>query len=75
MICKTVCLFRIESEELHGFSFKTPFFPVSIPIAMAGNESVIKFINSRCTGKKGVGNKSNDAMKTQRIPAKLPDNK
>ena len=42
---------------------------------MAGNESVIKFINSRCTGKKGVGNKSNDAMKTQRIPAKLPDNK
>ena len=68
-------MLRIESSALRGFSFKTSLRPDSIPIAIAGKESVIRFINNKWTGKNGVGNKRSEAINTQIIPAKLPDNK
>ena len=63
----------MESFDFLGFSFNTLFELASIPIAIAGSESVMRFINRRCTGKNGVGSSNNDVISTQRIPAKLPD--
>ena len=42
-------------------------------MAMAGRESVIRLINSRCTGLKGRGRDRRDVYNTQKMPAMLPD--
>ena len=47
----------------------------SMPMASAGSESVSRFINSRCTGSKGVGNAITEQNSTTNIAARLPDNR
>ena len=47
----------------------------SIPMAMAGRESVSRLINSRCTGANGTDSPATDAHNTTRIAPKLPDNR
>ena len=58
-----------------GGWFKRSRSAGSIPMAMAGRESVSRLINSRCTGAKGNGSALIDVYSTQRIPAIFPDNK
>ena len=73
LTCKIVSLLSNESPDPRGFCFRISSLPFSIPIAMAGKESVIKLINSKWTGKKGVGKIANDVTRTQIIADKFPD--
>ena len=66
---------RIPSFGSLGGWFKRSRSAGSIPMAMAGRESVSRLINSRCTGAKGNGSALIDVYSTQRIPAIFPDNK
>ena len=73
--CFIACGVKIPSFGLRGFSFNTSLEDCSIPIAIAGRESVTKLINNRCTGKNGTGSANKEQTRTQRIPDKLPLNK
>jgi len=64
---------RMPSFGFLGGSFNRPSSGGSIPMAMAGRESVIRLINSRCTGLKGRGRDRRDVYNTQKMPAMLPD--
>ena len=58
-----------------GASDNKSFSAGSMPIAMAGSESVSRLINSRCTGANGTGRAARDVYNTERIPAMLPDSR
>ena len=68
-------LVKIDSFMGRGFSFITSFEWGSRPRAIAGKESVRRFINRRCTAAKGTGKARSDAKSTTRIAAVLPDSK
>jgi len=65
----------IPSLGFLGGSFNRPSSGGSMPIAMAGRESVIRLMNSRWTGAKGSGSASRDVYSTHKIPAMLPDSR
>ena len=66
---------RIPSCGFRGGRSRSSSSCGSIPIAMAGSESVSRLINSRCTGANGIGNARTDAYSTQKIPAIFPDSR
>ena len=52
---------RMGSLGSRGFWSSRPFRAGSMPMAMAGRESVSRLMNSRCTGWKGTGRASREA--------------
>ena len=73
--CFIVAGVKMPSLGLRGFSFKISLVECSMPMAMAGKESVTRLMNNRCTGKKGSGNANKEAASTQMMPDKFPLNK
>ena len=65
----------IPAEGSLGFSSKSAASAGSMPIAIAGSESVSKLIKSRCTGANGTGSPASEVYSTARIAAILPDSK
>mgnify|MGYP006988510554 CR=1 FL=1 len=66
---------RIPSLRGRGFSCITASLWGSRPRAMAGRESVRRLINSRCTGRKGLGRPRMEVTKTLKMPAILPESR
>ena len=54
-ISRTKVRVSMPSLGFLGGSFNSPSSGGSMPMAMAGRESVSRLINSRCTGAKGMG--------------------
>ena len=66
---------RIRSCGFLGGCSSKPSSCGSMPIAMAGRESVRRLINSRWTGAKGIGKSRTDVYSTHRIPAIFPESR
>ena len=67
-----VSLSNIDSLESLTGIFITPFSGFSSPSAIAGSESVTKFINNNCIVVNGFGKLANKANTIAIIPPKLP---
>lgn len=73
--CFIVAGVRIPTDGSRGFSFSISLVLRSIPMAIAGRESVTRLINSRCTGKNGTCRDNREAASTQIMPDRLPDSR
>ena len=63
----------IPCEGSRGFSSSSESSTGSIPIAIAGSESVSRLMNRSCTGAKGTGRPAIDVYSTASMAAMFPD--
>ena len=68
-------LLMIGSFGSRGFWLSRSLRGGSMPMAIAGSESVNRLINSRCTGWNGTGSANKEVYNTLRIPDILPDSR
>ena len=68
-------LVMIDSFGFLGFWLSRSSRAGSMPMAMAGSESVSRLINSRCTGWNGTARPNSEVYRTLRMADMLPDSR